>query len=183
MLEVDAKKRITAQELVRDAYIACSDIRLTAFETAGSIFRTAQAEHIKKYGRASVALNTQNFLGEGVKDAHITAIEHLVSDKISHMFQKTIGYASKEIEVAFKEELNAKRSDIYEIYTQTVTKVLAHGKDRAAIVQRHSKEKEISQLTEGDSFLGGTEKSHAGRPANRLGSVGRAPEPMCVLDF
>lgn len=85
MLEVDAKKRITAQELVREPYIACGDIRLTAFETAGSSFRTIQADHIKKYGRSSVSLNTQNFSRQNIKDAHITAIEHLVSLNSSYL--------------------------------------------------------------------------------------------------
>ena len=55
---------------------------------------------------------------------------------ITQLLQKTIGYASKEIEATFKEEINAKRSDIYEIYSQTVAKVLTQGKERAAIVQR-----------------------------------------------
>jgi len=38
--------------------------------------------------------------------------------------QKTLGYSSKEIEVAFKEETNSKRSDIYEIYSQTTMKII-----------------------------------------------------------
>jgi hypothetical protein len=79
MLEVDAKKRIKASDLVKEPYISCGDIRLTAFETAGSIFRTVQTEHLKKYGRASVPLSIKNFSRESIKDAHITAIEHLVS--------------------------------------------------------------------------------------------------------
>jgi hypothetical protein len=79
MLEVDAKKRIKASDLVKEPYITCGDIRLTAFETAGSILRTVQTEHLKKYGRASVPLSIKNFSRESIKDAHITAIEHLVS--------------------------------------------------------------------------------------------------------
>ena len=82
MLEVDAKKRIKASDLVKEPYISCSDIRLTAFETAGSIFRTVQTEHLKKYGRLSVPLSIKNFSRESIKDAHITAIEHLVSKYI-----------------------------------------------------------------------------------------------------
>ena len=41
MLEIDARKRITAAELVRDPFITCNDLRLTVFETAGSTFRNA----------------------------------------------------------------------------------------------------------------------------------------------
>ena len=54
--------------------------------------------------------------------------------------QKTLGYSSKEIEVAFKEETNSKRSDIYEIYSQTTMKIITLGKEKAGvIVLPHSK--------------------------------------------
>jgi len=79
MLDVDAKRRITASELVRDPYIMCSDLRLTAFETAGSTFRSISHEHYKKYGRVGVPFIADNFKRESIKDAHITTIEHLVS--------------------------------------------------------------------------------------------------------
>jgi hypothetical protein len=41
-----------------------------------------------------------------------------------------IGYTSKEIEASFKEELNHKRSDIYEIYLKMVQKILLFGKEK-----------------------------------------------------
>jgi len=39
MLDTDARRRISANELVRDSYVVCEDLRLTAFETAGTTFR------------------------------------------------------------------------------------------------------------------------------------------------
>jgi hypothetical protein len=81
MLEVDAKKRISAHDLVRDPYIACTDIRLTAFETSGTTFRQVQSDHYKKYGRSNMPLNLTSFQRENIKDAHITAINHLVSQQ------------------------------------------------------------------------------------------------------
>ena len=39
MLDTDVRRRISANDLIKDPYIACEDIRLTAFETAGSNFR------------------------------------------------------------------------------------------------------------------------------------------------
>jgi len=52
---------------------------------------------------------------------------------------KTIGFASKEIETAFKEELNVKRSDIYEIYSTTVSKIFQFGKERTMILYKPGK--------------------------------------------
>lgn len=79
MLDTDARRRITANDLVSEPYIACSDIRLTAFETAGSIFRSVQNDHIKKHGQRSAPLRLDSFKREAIKDAHVTTIEHLVS--------------------------------------------------------------------------------------------------------
>lgn len=80
MLDIDARRRVSANELVRDPYVACDDLRLTAFETAGTTFRNLQSEHSKKYGRTGVPLNIARFDKENIKDAHITTIEHLVSN-------------------------------------------------------------------------------------------------------
>ena len=38
-----------------------------------------ESEHTKKYGRSGVKLNISAFSKENIKDTHITAIEHLVS--------------------------------------------------------------------------------------------------------
>jgi hypothetical protein len=82
MLDTDARRRISANELVRDPYVACEDLRLTAFETAGKTYRNMQSEHLKKYGRSGVPLNITRFDKENIKDTHITTIEHLVSHTI-----------------------------------------------------------------------------------------------------
>ena len=61
MLNTDARSRITASELIKDPFISCEDIRLTAFETSGSLFRAQQLEHIKKYGRSGVPFSKANY--------------------------------------------------------------------------------------------------------------------------
>ena len=83
---------MTAEELVNDPYIKCEDIRLTVFERAGQIQR--QAVHGDKGRRHKSAsqsftngwtqqqtnFNPKQINKETVKDAHISAVEHLVSD-------------------------------------------------------------------------------------------------------
>ena len=41
-----------------------------------------------------------------------------------------LGYDQKEIELAFKEESNKRRSDIYEVYKAQVHKHLVFGKEK-----------------------------------------------------
>lgn len=41
LLDVDSRRRMTAEELVENPYVRCDDIRLTVFEQAGSIMRQA----------------------------------------------------------------------------------------------------------------------------------------------
>ena len=36
MLEVDAKRRITARELIKESWVRCNDLPLTVFENAGT---------------------------------------------------------------------------------------------------------------------------------------------------
>jgi len=93
MLEVDCNKRITAQELVRDPFILCNDLRLTVFETAGTTFRNVQAEHAKKLGRTGIPLNIDGFSKDNIREAHITTIEHLVShfSELTFSFRKRSG--------------------------------------------------------------------------------------------
>lgn len=88
MLEVDARKRITASELARDPFILCNDIRLTVFETAGTTFRNAQADHFKKNGRSGIQFNSNGFSKESLREAHIITIEHLVSCPWTNLYRK-----------------------------------------------------------------------------------------------
>ena len=39
MLEVDPRKRLQAYHLIREPYVVCDEVRMTAFEMAGSISR------------------------------------------------------------------------------------------------------------------------------------------------
>lgn len=41
LLEVDSHKRITARDLLKDPFIRCEDVRLTAFEHVGALFSRA----------------------------------------------------------------------------------------------------------------------------------------------
>ncbi len=44
-----------------------------------------------------------------------------------------LGYDQKEIELAFKEESNKRRSDIYEVYKAQVHKHLVFGKEKVQL--------------------------------------------------
>jgi hypothetical protein len=41
MLEVDPRKRLQSHHLIRDPYVLCDEVRMTAFEMAGSVSRQA----------------------------------------------------------------------------------------------------------------------------------------------
>ena len=73
-------------------------------------------------GQKQATFIPANFKREFIKDAHIGAVEHL----------KFIGHEQRQIELAFKEESNKQRSEVYEIYTNFVTKQLIFGKEAVA---------------------------------------------------
>lgn len=64
MLEVDPRKRVQAHQLIREPYVICDEVRMTAFEMAGSICRQN---------------NQRNFRRDDIKLAHNRAVELLVS--------------------------------------------------------------------------------------------------------
>lgn len=64
MLEVDPRRRSVASQLIKDPYVICEDVRMTAFEMAGSVAR--QSGH-------------RTFKRDIIKFAHNTAVELLVS--------------------------------------------------------------------------------------------------------
>ena len=69
MLEVDPRKRLQAHHLIRDPYVVCDEVRMTAFEMAGSVSRQA---------------GQRNFKREIIKVAHNRAVETLVSPRNFH---------------------------------------------------------------------------------------------------
>lgn len=75
MLEVDWRKRITAQELLREPFVACHDVRLTAFEQAGGICRSSSQD----VSRRAIGTPNNVFNRNNIKDAHVAAVNHLVS--------------------------------------------------------------------------------------------------------
>jgi len=70
MLETDPRKRIRASQLIKDPYVICDEVRMTAFEMAGSVAR--QTGH-------------RTFKRDVIKLAHNTAVELLVSMPLSQM--------------------------------------------------------------------------------------------------
>lgn len=69
------------------------------------------------------AISAKQFHRDCIKEAHISAVENL----------KLLGFDAKEIELAFKEESNKRRSDIYEGYSSHVRKHLVLGKEKAQL--------------------------------------------------
>ena len=106
LLDTDARRRMTAEELIECSYIKCTDIRLTVFEQAGSIMRQALAQQEFQNGSNSFQrrfktqtsftssfssscqggipgnLTAKAFHREAIKEAHICAVENLVSSNI-----------------------------------------------------------------------------------------------------
>ena len=64
MLEVDPRRRAVASSLIKDPYVLCEDVRMTAFEMASTV---ARQNNIKTFRR------------ETIKVAHNKAVEVLVS--------------------------------------------------------------------------------------------------------
>ena len=67
MLEVDPRKRLQAYHLIREPYVVCDEVRMTAFEMAGSISRQN---------------GQRNFRRDDIKLAHNRAVELLVSVRL-----------------------------------------------------------------------------------------------------
>ena len=95
---------MTAEELIESSYIKCEDIRLTIFEQAGTIMRQALSHQdlanggsqsysrrfktqtsfnssfsSKEGGQGSNSVTAKQFHREAIKEAHICAVENLVS--------------------------------------------------------------------------------------------------------
>jgi serine/threonine protein kinase len=52
MVEVDARKRYRASDMMRESWIKCNDLPLSIFETAGTLFRANSVD-----GRSSLSFN------------------------------------------------------------------------------------------------------------------------------
>jgi hypothetical protein len=48
LLEIDPRRRLQAYHLLREPYIMCDEVRMTAFELAGSVARQAGNATIKR---------------------------------------------------------------------------------------------------------------------------------------
>jgi len=79
LLDTDARRRISAHELLKDPFVQCEDIRLTAFELVGAQYTRAKSmEAASRQPR-----QTQHMLNRrGVIEAHRGAVDHLVSTRI-----------------------------------------------------------------------------------------------------
>ena len=48
LLEIDPRRRLQAHHLLREPYIMCDEVRMTAFELAGSVARQAGSGTFKR---------------------------------------------------------------------------------------------------------------------------------------
>jgi hypothetical protein len=62
---VDPRRRLQAVHLIKDSYVTCDDLRMTAFEMAGTLARVN---------------NIRTFKRDCIKIAHNKAVEQLVSN-------------------------------------------------------------------------------------------------------
>ena len=92
LLEIDARRRFRAYELIREPWIQCQDLPLSVFETAGGLFRAnsvdARNTHSMKFksdhggggplaGPRSGSM-ADNF-NRGIARIHVKAMDHLKS--------------------------------------------------------------------------------------------------------
>jgi hypothetical protein len=87
MLEVDPRRRAVASSLIKDPYVLCEDVRMTAFEMASTVARTN---------------NIKTFRRETIKVAHNKAVEVLVSFLLPFRSKKpthklTLSCASRKV--------------------------------------------------------------------------------------
>ena len=64
MLEVDPRRRLQAHHLIKEPYVTCEEVRMTAFEMASTVARSS---------------NIHTFKRDLIKIAHNKAVELLVS--------------------------------------------------------------------------------------------------------
>jgi hypothetical protein len=95
LLEIDTRRRIRAGELMREAWIKCSDIPLSIFETAGSLFRASSVD-----GRAIMSLSTVDHenrskaegFNKSLAKLHVKALDNL----------KGMGISSKAVDESLR---------------------------------------------------------------------------------
>lgn len=97
---MDPRRRLQAVHLIKDSYVTCDDLRMTAFEMAGTLARVN---------------NIRTFKRDCIKIAHNKAVEQL----------RAKNYSQFDIELCFKEGIQsdsgASNTDqIYSLYKKTV---------------------------------------------------------------
>ena len=96
LLEIDTRRRIKAGELMREAWIKCSDIPLSIFETAGSLFRANSVDGRAIMTMATVDNNENRSKAEGFNRSlaklHVKALDNL----------KGMGISSKAVDESLR---------------------------------------------------------------------------------
>lgn len=88
LLEIDARRRFRAYELIREPWIQCQDLPLSVFETAGGLFRAnsvdARHPHSLKFKSreehgAPRSTSMADSFNRGIARIHVKALDHLKS--------------------------------------------------------------------------------------------------------
>ena len=95
LLEIDTRRRIKAADLMKESWIKCSDIPLSIFETAGSLFRANSVD-----GRAIMSMSNNEHevkskaegFNKSLAKLHVKALDSL----------KGMGISSKAVDESLR---------------------------------------------------------------------------------
>ena len=92
LMDLDARRRYRACDLLREPWIKCGDLPLSIFETAGAVFRA----HSVEVGRASAAAKPVNWRNKSKADHFNKSVATIHVQALAEL--KRLGYGSKAIE-------------------------------------------------------------------------------------
>ena len=116
LIEVDPRRRYRASDLMKENWIRCTDLPLSIFETAGSLFRANSVD-----GRASMSFNKESGVrnsskadgfNRNITKIHVQAVENL----------RSMGFSAKAIEDSLKSTsngasaINIQNNNVYKAY-------------------------------------------------------------------
>jgi hypothetical protein len=103
LIEPDTRRRYRASDLMKEKWINCSDLPLSIFETAGSLFRTTSMDS-RSNPNSSYIINSSggekrnhskaDGFNRNIQKVHVKAIDHL----------KSLGFSNRAIEDSLKTE-------------------------------------------------------------------------------
>ena len=108
LLEIDSRRRYRASDLMKEPWIKCTDMPLTIFETAGSLFRANSVDRTAHSN--SRTANRSERLADGfnqsIANLHKGAIEHL----------RTLGFTGRAIEESLRQGTPSGCGEMAQIY-------------------------------------------------------------------